>query len=172
MLLSSPPNKYDRYVFVSLSICYWFILFYFRYSDFSRLARRLTGTSVGLVLGGGGARGISHCGMIQAFYEAGTFAIIITWQSHDSHMILGVPIDMVGGTSIGALVGGLYCEDCNIETIRTRCRTFSMKMSGYFDKVLDLTWPTTSMFTGTCTCVYMYNYNYCLLFLKEDLSMD
>lgn len=36
------------------------------HSDFSRLARWLTGTSVGLVLGGGGARGASHVGMVKA----------------------------------------------------------------------------------------------------------
>lgn len=36
------------------------------HSDFSRLARWLTGTSVGLVLGGGGARGAAHVGMIRA----------------------------------------------------------------------------------------------------------
>jgi len=36
------------------------------HSDFSRLARLLTGESVGLVLGGGGARGAAHIGMIQA----------------------------------------------------------------------------------------------------------
>ena len=36
---------------------HYFIIFYFcRMSDFARLARVLTGTSVGLVLGGGGAR--------------------------------------------------------------------------------------------------------------------
>jgi hypothetical protein len=34
-------------------------------SDFSRLARILTNTAVGLVLGGGGARGMSHLGVIQ-----------------------------------------------------------------------------------------------------------
>lgn len=43
----------------------------YRHSDFARLARRLTGTSVGLALGGGGARGIAHVGAIQAFTEAG-----------------------------------------------------------------------------------------------------
>lgn len=36
------------------------------HSDFSRLARWLTGTSVGLVLGGGGARGAAHVGMIKS----------------------------------------------------------------------------------------------------------
>lgn len=36
------------------------------HSDFSRLARWLTGNSVGLVLGGGGARGAAHVGMLKA----------------------------------------------------------------------------------------------------------
>lgn len=36
------------------------------HSDFSRLARWLTGMSVGLVLGGGGAKGASHVGLIKA----------------------------------------------------------------------------------------------------------
>ena len=36
------------------------------HSDFCRLARILTGTSIGLVLGGGGARGAAHIGMIKA----------------------------------------------------------------------------------------------------------
>ena len=36
------------------------------FSDFSRLARFLTGNSVALVLGGGGARGISQIGIIDS----------------------------------------------------------------------------------------------------------
>ena len=36
------------------------------HSDFSRLARVLTGTTIGLVLGGGGARGAAHTGIIKA----------------------------------------------------------------------------------------------------------
>ena len=39
--------------------------------DFHRLARRLCGKSVGLVLGGGGARGLAHVGVIRALEEAG-----------------------------------------------------------------------------------------------------
>ena len=48
------------------------ISLYFRFSDCARLARRLTGSSVGLVLGGGGARGIAHVGALRALAEAGT----------------------------------------------------------------------------------------------------
>ena len=55
--------------------------------DFERLGRFLTGNAVGVVLGGGGARGLAHIGVIRALREA------------------GVPIDLVGGTSMGALIG-------------------------------------------------------------------
>lgn len=42
-----------------------------RHSDFARLARRLTACSIGVVLGGGGARGLSHIGILKAIREAG-----------------------------------------------------------------------------------------------------
>ncbi|MGH8705918.1 MAG: cyclic nucleotide-binding domain-containing protein [Burkholderiales bacterium] len=54
--------------------------------DFTRLARFLTGNAIGAVLGGGGARGFAHIGAIRAFREA------------------GIPIDLIGGTSMGALI--------------------------------------------------------------------
>ncbi|VDI76760.1 Hypothetical predicted protein, partial [Mytilus galloprovincialis] len=101
-----------------------------RLSDFSRLARFLTGTSVGLVLGGGGARGLSHIGIVKALLEA------------------EVPIDMVGGTSMGSFVGAVWCEDRNITRFTQRCREWSMDMTSIWQKVLDLTYPITSMFTG------------------------
>ena len=41
------------------------------HSDFSRIARSLGGASMGLVLGGGGARGAAHLGMLRAIVEAG-----------------------------------------------------------------------------------------------------
>jgi NTE family protein len=50
----------------------------------------LRAESVGLVLSGGGARGIAHVGVIKALEEH------------------GVPIDYVAGTSMGAIVGSLY----------------------------------------------------------------
>ena len=42
-----------------------------QFSDFARLARRLCGKSIGLVLGGGGARGCAHVGVVQALEERG-----------------------------------------------------------------------------------------------------
>ena len=54
------------------------------------LTSMLNAQSVGLVLSGGGAKGITHIGIIQALEEN------------------GVPIDYVAGTSIGAIIGSLY----------------------------------------------------------------
>ncbi|CAG5035345.1 unnamed protein product [Parnassius apollo] len=100
------------------------------HSDFSRLARWLTGTSVGLVLGGGGARGAAHVGMIRAIQEA------------------GIPIDMVGGVSIGAFMGALWCMERNITTVTQKARDWSQKMTQWGKQLLDLTYPSTSMFSG------------------------
>lgn len=57
-----------------------------RDADFARLARFLTGNAIGAVLGGGGARGFAHLGVIRALREA------------------GIPLDLIGGTSMGALI--------------------------------------------------------------------
>ncbi len=58
--------------------------------DEQRLARFLTGKAVGVVLGGGGARGFAHVGILKALIEA------------------GMPLDILGGNSMGALIGGQY----------------------------------------------------------------
>jgi NTE family protein len=54
---------------------------------------------VGLALAGGFARGISHIGVLRVFREA------------------GIPIDMVAGTSVGALIGASYCAGASLETM-------------------------------------------------------
>ncbi|MEZ4380791.1 MAG: patatin-like phospholipase family protein [Nannocystaceae bacterium] len=64
-----------------------------RDGDLARVARRLIGRCVGLVLSGGAARGMVHIGVIRALLEA------------------GVPIDAVGGASAGGGVGVLLAAD-------------------------------------------------------------
>ncbi|XP_023238253.1 LOW QUALITY PROTEIN: neuropathy target esterase sws-like [Centruroides sculpturatus] len=78
------------------------------HSDFSWLSRFLTGTTYGLVLGGGGARGAAHVGMIKAILEA------------------GIPIDMVGGVSIGAFIGALWCAEKDITTVTQKAREWAL----------------------------------------------
>ena len=55
---------------------------------------------------------------------------------------------MVGGTSIGAMVGALYCEEKDAGRVEQRAREFSKKMARFGDKILDLTYPHSAMFTG------------------------
>lgn len=76
--------------------------------DFARLARFLTNTAVGVVLGGGGARGFAHLGVLRALEEA------------------GVPIDLIGGNSMGALVGAQYACGVPLEQIRIATRAFAL----------------------------------------------
>lgn len=57
-------------------------------ADIARVARLITGNGIGVTLSGGGARGFAHIGVIRAFNEA------------------KIPIDAVGGTSIGAIIAG------------------------------------------------------------------
>jgi lysophospholipid hydrolase len=59
-------------------------------SEMNFSARHLTGTDVTLVLGGGGAKGCAHTGVIRALMEQ------------------GIPIDKLGGVSMGAIVGIFY----------------------------------------------------------------
>ena len=61
---------------------------------------------VGLALAGGFARGIAHIGVLRVFREA------------------GIPIDMVAGTSVGALIGAGYCAGSSLETMENiACET-------------------------------------------------
>jgi len=61
---------------------------------------------VGLALAGGFARGIAHIGVLRVFREA------------------GIPIDMVAGTSVGALIGAGYCAGASLEMMEgIACQT-------------------------------------------------
>ena len=56
-----------------------------------------TRPKVGLALAGGFARGIAHIGVLRVFREA------------------GIPVDVVSGTSVGALIGAGYCAGASLE---------------------------------------------------------
>jgi NTE family protein len=57
--------------------------------ELASLARQVTGRGVGLVLGGGGARGFAHIGLARALEQ------------------LRIPVDVTGGTSMGAFISAL-----------------------------------------------------------------
>jgi predicted acylesterase/phospholipase RssA len=65
-------------------------------------ASDLTRPRVGLVLGGGGARGAAHIGVLEVLEK------------------LRVPVDCVAGTSMGALVAGVYASGVRPTTMRSK----------------------------------------------------
>ena len=76
-------------------------------ADVARVARLLTGRAVGVVLSGGGARGFAHIGVLRALSEA------------------GLPVDAIGGTSIGAIVGAGWAAGWDYpEMVRRIRRSF------------------------------------------------
>ena len=73
-------------------------------ADTDRMARVLTGQSVGLVLSGGGARAYAHVGAVRALHER------------------GVPIDFVGGVSMGAIVAAGLAMGWDDQELDSRIR--------------------------------------------------
>jgi len=57
---------------------------------------------IGLALGGGAARGLSHIGVIEALVEA------------------GITIDVIAGTSMGAIIGAMYAADPDVARLKER----------------------------------------------------
>ena len=94
--------------------------------DYQRLARLLTGRALGLVLGGGGARGLAHVGVIRALHE------------------VGIPIDAIGGTSMGAIIAGFYAMDSDLENMNKACRAAFLKQR----PMLDVTFPALALTSG------------------------
>jgi predicted acylesterase/phospholipase RssA/CRP-like cAMP-binding protein len=93
--------------------------------DFARLARFLNDRSVGLALGGGFARGIGHIGVIRALHE------------------LDIPIDVVGGTSMGAIIAAECAFEWDHQKMLELTRKNSAKSVQY-----DYTIPVVSFMTG------------------------
>ncbi|MCC6919280.1 MAG: patatin-like phospholipase family protein [Alphaproteobacteria bacterium] len=97
-----------------------------RHADVARLARLMTGRAVGLVLAGGGARGFAHIGAVRALREA------------------GVTFDMVGGSSMGAVIAaGVAMEWDDRELLE--------RMHGVFVKarpLRDYTLPLIALLRG------------------------
>jgi NTE family protein len=94
--------------------------------DYERLVRMLIGRAVGLVLSGGGARGFAHLGVVRALREH------------------GVPIDLVGGTSMGAiLAAGVACGWSDTELVERFRRSFVDT-----NPLSDFTLPLVSLVSG------------------------
>ena len=98
-------------------------------SDYARLARFLAGESVGVVLGGGGARGLAHVGVLQALEEE------------------GIPIDCIAGCSQGAFIAALYAKHLSVEGMMAEVTGFAEEFTTW-GFLRDLTLPLLSYFSG------------------------
>ena len=84
--------------------------------DMARLARIQSRTAVGLVLAGGGARGLAHLGVLRALHER------------------GIEVDWVGGTSIGAVMASYAASDQPLDTVMANARhAFATNPTGDFN---------------------------------------
>jgi NTE family protein len=95
-------------------------------TDLERIMRLIMGHSVGLVLSGGGARAYAHVGVIRAFHDA------------------GVPIDFVGGTSMGAIIGACLASGWSPDMLETNIREAFVKSN----PLSDYTLPLVSLVAG------------------------
>jgi len=95
------------------TIRYFFILLIISILTISTNAQK-----VGLVLSGGGAKGLAHIGVIKALEEN------------------GIPIDYIAGTSMGAIIGGLYAAGYSPDEMEQifLSKEFSSWISGTIDK--------------------------------------
>lgn len=92
-------------------------------ADAERIGRVITGSAVGVVMSGGGARAYSHIGALRALREA------------------GVPIDFVGGASMGAVIAAGPALDWSQEELEARIRKAFVQS----DPLSDLAFPMLAM---------------------------
>lgn len=97
-----------------------------RGDDADRLARRLIGRPVALVLSGGAARGFAHLGVYRAITEA------------------GVSVDAVGGSSAGSLIAAAIARGWDADLVQTQVERFLATAKS----PIDLTLPSVALARG------------------------
>ncbi len=95
-------------------------------NDLERTSRILSGRAVGLVLSSGAARGLAHVGICRALHDA------------------NIPVDWIGGSSIGAIIGGGIAYDLGPDDVDHRVYSGVVKGKSFS----DYTWPAVSLLSG------------------------
>lgn len=89
--------------------------------DIERVGRFLAGCAIGVALGGGGGRGMAHIGVLQALE------------------MTGIPIDFIGGTSMGSLLAAAYAMNWDIPTIIAKGKENTARNDAFSDVTLPIT---------------------------------
>jgi predicted acylesterase/phospholipase RssA/CRP-like cAMP-binding protein len=92
-------------------------------AHFQRLARRLAGRTVGLVLSGGAARALAHLGVFRALDEA------------------AIEVDIVGGASMGSVAAAAFAMDWDLDHMLKLVQKLSSRRA-----LLDYTYPAAALF--------------------------
>jgi len=99
-------------------------------SGVARIARFLSGRGVGVVMGGGGARGLAHIGVLRALRGR------------------GVPVDFVAGTSQGAFMAASWAATLDLDGATAAANTLSDRVGSMWVLLQGLTLPLISYFDG------------------------
>ncbi len=94
----------------------------------TRISREIGGVRVGVVLGGGAALGIAHIGVIRVLEEE------------------GIPVDVVAGSSMGALIGSMWTVGKSASELETIAREFEKKSTML--KLFDPVFPISGLIGG------------------------
>ncbi|MCA9431161.1 MAG: patatin-like phospholipase family protein [Candidatus Omnitrophica bacterium] len=95
-----------------------------------RAVRELAHAQVGLALGGGGARGMAHIGVIKTLEEE------------------GIPIDMVAGSSMGGIVAAVYAQGRPGSRLLSDTRFYWANLGNFLFDLLDYDFPRTNLLRG------------------------
>ena len=94
------------------------------------VAREIAGIRVGLALGAGAARGWAHIGVLKVLEEA------------------GIHIDMISGTSMGGLVGGIYAAVGSVSELAGHTIDLFPTKAAARSRIFDYTIPLRGIFKG------------------------
>lgn len=103
----------------------------------TRMARQISGVSVGLVLGGGAAFGLAHIGVIKVLEEE------------------GIGVDVIVGSSMGALIGGLWAIGYHAADLEKMALEFKKRSN--LIKLIDIVFPLSGIISGKAVMAWLYN---------------
>lgn len=102
------------------------------------LKRKTSKIKVGLALGGGGARGIAHLGVLKVITEA------------------NIKVDYICGSSMGAFVGAIFALGFDLEKVEKEVLSFNKRK--LISKFVDIGSPKTAILKGDKIYNYIYKF--------------